>query len=269
MNILSKNNNLVKQLKSLKNRRSRENYGMFLIEGKKFVAEAIKQKANIFKIVVSKNFYDTSFCELSLILQNVPKHIDIVILDNLAFKQIADTQNPQGIIALAKLQYITDIQYIIKNGNGPIIILDKIQDPGNLGTIIRTADAVLASGIIISAGSVDIHNPKVLRSTMGSIFRVASFLSQDILSDLLLLKKSGMQIYAAHNKGDQLYFNVKFPPKSAIIIGNESNGISESIMQYVNHKIKIPMSSDVESLNASISAGLIMYEIVRQKSQTQ
>ena len=148
--------------------------------------------------------------------------------------------------------------------NAFILIIEKLQDPGNLGTIIRTAEGAGVTGIIISSDSVDIYNPKVVRSTMGSIFRMPVYVSDDLIRDIECLKEKGITVYGAHLKGQNIY-DKNFKASCAFLIGNEGNGLSEEVSKTAEELIKIPMKGKVESLNAAISTAVIAYEVLRQR----
>ena len=146
-----------------------------------------------------------------------------------------------------------------------LLIMDSIQDPGNLGTMIRTADAAGFTGMIISKGCVDVYNPKVLRSTMGSIFRMPLCFTDKLENVLENIKLKGIRVYASHLSAKESCYEINMTNNIAIIIGNEANGISNEILPYADKLIKIPMYGRTESLNASIAAGILMFECVRQR----
>jgi len=261
--ITSPNNNTVKEVKQLKERRYREEKGLFFIEGSRFVEEAVKENITLNKLFISEKFASDADNE-DLIHRASSKSHDTFVLTDKLFKEISDTGNPQGILAVISVkQYLL---HDVLNDNSFIILLDAIQDPGNMGTIIRTADAAGVTAIIASKGSVDIYNPKVLRSTMGSVFRIPVVHSENIESAIAEIKKHGIKIYAAHLDGETDYFNIDYPSNSAFIIGNEANGISDSVASCADMLVKIPMPGKAESLNASIAAALLMYEVIRQRN---
>ena len=185
------------------------------------------------------------------------------IVPDKLFSEISDTENPQGILAVLKIE--THSIDEIKLRNNFILVLDSIQDPGNLGTIIRTADAAGVDGVVLSRGCVDLYNPKVLRATMGSIYHVPVYYNEDINNTVKVLKQNGSTVYAAHLDGINNYFDMDMKRKIVIIIGNEANGISEEVVRIADHLVKIPIIGSSESLNAAIAASLIMYEAVRQR----
>jgi TrmH family RNA methyltransferase len=160
-----------------------------------------------------------------------------------------------------------DVEKIISGECPLIVILENLQDPGNLGTIIRTGEGAGVTGVIFNAGTVDIYNPKTIRSTMGSIYRVpfACVDSPEKLVDRL--HEKGIHTYAAHLKGKTFYDSFSFKEPTAFMIGNEGNGLSATLSGKAEHYLKIPMEGKVESLNAAIAASLLMYEAHRQRSK--
>ena len=151
-------------------------------------------------------------------------------------------------------------------GFAPLVLaLENLQDPGNLGTILRTAEGAGVSGILLSRDCVDIYNPKVIRSTMGSVYRVPFCYSQDWRGDLDRLKRQGVRLYAAHLKGEKYYDEITYCAPSAFLIGNESRGLTDETAAMADEYIRIPMCGQVESLNAAIAASILMYEANRQR----
>ena len=147
-----------------------------------------------------------------------------------------------------------------------IIILESLQDPGNMGTIVRTAEGAGATGIIMNSTTVDIYSPKVVRSTMGSIFRVPHLIVKDLGATINELKDQyGVSVYAAHLKGQQYYDSFDFNKPTAFMIGNEGNGLTDESSALATSYLKIPMEGQLESLNASVAASLLMYETHRQR----
>lgn len=264
MDVIKSNQNpLIKEVKSLKQKKNRDEQKLFFIEGERFVEEAVKVKVKIDKIFISEDYFANNshryFCDK---LEKLGYQI-ILVTDKL-FDEISDTENPQGILAVIKVME-ANFDDIYSSPDSFIIILDSIQDPGNFGTIIRTADAAGATGIIYSKGCVDLYNPKVLRGTMGSIFHLPVIYCDSLTEAIIEIKEKGIKVYAAHLDAKVDYFNVSMQDKTAIIIGNEANGIKDEVAALADILIKIPMPGKSESLNASVAAGLMMYEVVRQR----
>ena len=180
------------------------------------------------------------------------------------FKAISDTQTPQGIMSIVKMPEYS-LEDVLDGDRTHLLILESIQDPGNLGTMIRTGEGAGITGVIMNKTTVDIFNPKTVRSTMGSLYRVPFVIVDDLKATLAELKNSGINLYAAHLKGNGLYDEPDYTKASGFLIGNEGNGLSDEIAECANTYIKIPMEGQVESLNAAISATLLMYECNRQR----
>lgn len=178
-------------------------------------------------------------------------------------KKLTDTVTPQGILCVVRQPSYTVEDIINHPGHRLIMILEDIQDPGNLGTIFRTAEGAGASGIIMTKGCADLFNPKVVRSTMGSIYRVPFFVTDDIEQTISLVKNAQIEVFAAHLKSEHFYDEIEYKD-AAFLIGNEGRGLKDSTASLADTYIKIPMSGELESLNASMAAGILMYEHNRQ-----
>lgn len=268
--ISSGGNPVIKEVKALKNRKFRDEKGLFFVEGIKIVDEAIKCNAEIVRVFMSEEFQFEKEAALAPHLYSYmnSKEKDgaessLYAIPGRLFKEISDTETPQGILAVVKAKGCC-LEDMLK-GENLFVILDSLQDPGNMGTIIRTADAAGFSGVIASKGSVDLYNPKVLRSTMGSVFRMPVFSGAEMAEVLHVLKSKGIKIYAAHLKASAHCFDRDMKSDAAIIIGGESGGIREEIAAMADELIKIPMAGGAESLNASVAAGILMYESLRQR----
>ena len=259
MIIKSKDNELIKHLKKLKEKKYRDKYEEFIVEGYKIVEEAISENVKIVKIVVSESF------EKSSLYEKFVDYSDIIctIADNL-FESISNVVNNQGVLAIIKKEKLEE-KNIDYNSNFHLI-LNGIQDPGNIGTIIRTADSLNIKQIIVSRGTVEVYNPKIVRSTMGAIFRVKIIESANILDTIERLKEHGIKVYATDLYTNESIYSVDFD-NSAVVIGNEARGVEEAVKNVCDKKIKIPMLGKTESLNASVATGVILYEVFRKKLQ--
>ena len=253
MLITSKDNDRIKAIKKLKNKKYRKN--KFIVEGIKMVHEAITENADIDVIVIRSDFGDTS----QISKKDLEKYNYIEVTENV-FNDLTDVVAPQGILAVInKNKNNSDID---ENDNF-IIALDGLQDPGNLGTIIRTADAANLKQIIVSKDTADCYSPKVIRSTMGAIYRVNIIETENLADTLLSLKQNGFDVITTELDATTSIYDVDYN-KKIVIIGNEANGVSEDIRNISDKKVKIPMLGKTESLNASVAAGLMIYEYVRQ-----
>ncbi len=178
------------------------------------------------------------------------------------FSMISDTQTPQGVLAIVEMP-VYDFQEISAQENCFYLCLEGISDPGNVGTMIRTAEGAGVSGIILSGDTVDLFNPKAVRATMGSVFRVPFFISENFISDMADLKKKGFQLYAAHLQGERTFYEEEYRGNIGLLIGNEANGLTRQASELADIKVKVPMEGEVESLNAAVCAGILIYEIYR------
>lgn len=254
---------MVQQL--LKKAKVRKESGLFVVEGMKMFREAPQDR--IEKVYASSSFLKYS-PNKSVILEKgcTEKNGKLEEVDDKVFKKLSDTVTPQGVLCLIKrieipLEKILETQ----NGNAPfLMILEDLQDPGNMGTIVRTAEGAGVTGIILSKNCVDLYNPKVIRSTMGSIYRMP-VLQADLLEILPVLKEKKIQTYAAHLQGKNWYHEENYKEGTAFFIGNEGNGLSDELSDAADCLIKIPMEGKVESLNAAMAAGILMYETARQR----
>lgn len=255
--IESKENNLFKETKKLKDRRGRNKNKKYLIEGFRIVQEAFKARIKVDRIFVSCSSED----KIEEYLGEYINNTKIYILKDELLNELCQTENPQGIVA------VLDICNSIVNKEGAFYLLcDKVQDPGNLGTIIRTAHAAGVDGIILTKGTVDVYNPKVIRATMGSIFYIPIILDDEEYSQTKELLSQGFSMLATSLQGEKNFFEEDLTGKIIISMGNEGNGVSEEIYNLSDKKVKIPMPGGAESLNVSVATAIILYEKVRQKT---
>lgn len=255
--ITSTSNAQVKYLQHLqKKRKLRDEDGVFLVEGLRMFEETPKDR--IQKVYVSETFYQK---QKKCLLE---KGVHPEILTDTVFEKASATMTPQGILCIVKRRERTK-EEILGAEHPFLIVLDSLQDPGNLGTILRTAEGAGVTGILMSRDCVDIYNPKVIRSTMGSIYRMPFLYVDDLAQVLDELKGYGITAYAAHLEGAGYYDEEDYRMGCAFLIGNEGNGLSDEITARADRKIKIPMHGSVESLNAAMAAGILMYEACRQR----
>ncbi|OAA92545.1 TrmH family RNA methyltransferase [Clostridium coskatii] len=256
--IKSKDNAHIKEVKKLKEKKYRVQEGKFLIEGFRFVREALYSNFKISSIFLSSDFADK--WEKLLLKENFECDFPVYFMEKGVFKAMVNTENPQGIAAVVENRELK-----APNKEGFYILADKIQDPGNMGTIIRSAHASGALGVIITKGTVDIYNEKTLRSTMGSIFHVPVIYDED-LKKVELLRKSGFKLIGSSLDTDINFYSANLKGKVIIAVGNEGNGLSKTIQDISDIKVKIPMPGGAESLNVSAAASIMMFEAVRQNA---
>lgn len=262
ISIISSQNPLIKEVKSLKSRKDREAKGLFFVEGSRIVEEAANENTDIKYTVISEDYASgDEGRRLSGILEKSGCR-NYMVPDGL-YKQLTDTETPQGILAVIGLG---ERRTIDDTGSDDLyVILENIRDPGNMGTIMRTADAAGFTGVIVSSGCVDVYNTKVLRATMGSIFHIPVYYCSTAPDAVRLLKSKGIKVYASHLKGSCSLYEADMTVPASIVIGSEAEGVSEETALSADMLIRIPMPGRAESLNASVAAGIMMYEAVRQR----
>ena len=253
LEIESKNNNLFKEIKKLKEKKHRIKSNKYLIECLRFVEEAIKSKVSIDSIIFTESFKEKN---PDLFLK-INENIKLIQMNETLLKQLCSTENPQGIVGVINMQ-----NKELKSGE-LVVLVDKVQDPGNMGTIIRTAHAAGAAGIVMTKGTVDIYNDKTLRSTMGSIFYIP-IVEDNSLDFVKSLKKEGYKLVVSSLQGKNNFFEENLQGKVMIAVGNEGNGVSDEVYDIADIKVKIPMPGEAESLNVAVATSIMIYEKIRQ-----
>ncbi len=253
--ITSSTNGQIKNvLKLQKSTKARKEQGVFVAEGLRLFREIPKER--LVKAYVTEEFFKKH--------EELLEDVEYEFVAPNVLKEASDTKTPQGILAIVKMFHY-ELDDIKGRGEPCLMVLENLQDPGNLGTIIRTSEGAGVSGILMSEDTVDIYNPKVVRSTMGSIFRMP-FVILPMKEIFAFLKKEGITSYGAHLDGKDFYME-DYKKACAFFIGNEGNGLTEETTKKVNKAIKIPMYGQVESLNAAIAGTVLMYEAMRQRRQ--
>lgn len=255
--ITSANNGQIKSIIQLNQRaKARREQGLFAAEGRKMFGEAPRDW-------ISRVFITESLSgDGQLMEQTEGLHCEIVA-DNV-FRQMSDTQTPQGILTVLKKPSYT-MEDILRGENPLVMVLEDLQDPGNAGTIFRTGEGAGVSGIFLTKTCVDITNPKVIRSTMGSIYRMPFLYVEDVVSLKRELKQRNIRTFAAHLQGKNPYDREAYTGGTAFLIGNEGKGLTQEAAEAADTWIRIPMCGQVESLNAAMAAGILMYEAARQR----
>ena len=285
MIISSKDNEIVKEIRKLKEKKYRKD--KFIVEGIKMLEEAINENASIDLIVIRegidlrsvisnvlpKNNADSGIKSKNIL--DVISKIKNITVTRKVFDTLTDVVSPQGVLAVInknKKVINSDSNIISKNNEidttaDYILALDGIQDPGNLGTIIRTADSANLKQIIVSKNTVDAYSPKVIRSTMGAIYRVNIIEVENLEWTLKDLQKDGFKVVVTSLDTNNSIYDISYN-KSIVVIGNEANGVSKEVQELANEKVKIPMLGKTESLNAAVATGIMIYEYVRRKNET-
>lgn len=259
MVITSKDNETVKMLKKLRDKKYRDQENCYIIEGIKLIKEAILENTEIKLVVICDDCKQDNEFDSELKYE-IAKY-ECIYVNEKIFLSITNVVNPQGIMAVVEKKNNSDS---IDFNDELILVLDDIQDPGNMGTILRTADSLNLKQIIVSKGSADVYNPKVVRSTMGAIFRINIIESDDLVKTVKEIKKHKVKIITTSLQTDKSMYDVSYD-KTAIVIGNEANGVSKEILDLADEKVKIPMLGKTESLNASVATAVILYEAMRNK----
>lgn len=245
-------------IKNLLQKKNRETEGRFIIEGWKSIEEAIHSGAEIETIL-----YDEQRFENYQVINSLKRFAnEVLVAKAKEIEAISDTVASQGIVAvLHKFAGNTKLQSVIKNQSALVVILDGINDPGNLGTIIRTCDWFGVDAVVIGNNSVELYNPKVVRATMGSLFHVPIAEEPDLKNFINQCKQEKFTIYSTELSNSSDIRKIKFSQKTLIIIGSESHGISKEISTIADSKILIPQFGKAESLNAAIACGIVLSHI--------
>ncbi len=253
--IISTSNRKIKDAAALVKRASeRRVRGEFVIEGEKIFAETPDEL--ISRIFIGESLWGSASQELR---RRIQTHESYLVKDDI-FASISDTKSPQGIMVQVRMREPGDVL----TGADAYVILEHLQDPGNLGTIIRSAEAA-GFAVIMDRGTVDIYSPKVVRSTMGAIYRVPFLYTDDLAETIRTLRGRGVHVYAAHLRGERAYDREIYTGACAFLIGNESAGLTDATADLADAYIRIPMLGHVESLNASVAASVLMFETARQR----
>lgn len=263
--ITSLQNKAVKEAAALLGKKKeRDRRGLFVVEGIKLFGEAPVER--IAQVYLAQSARAQLMAQYGEKLRVLPCEV----VSDEVFTKMSDTVTPQGILCLVK-QYTYNIEEILSKKKGKqllFIAVEDLQDPGNLGTIFRTAEAAGADGVIMSSQTADIYNPKTIRSTMGSVYRVPFLYAEPFGAALETLRKHGVRIFAAHLSGKADYDACDYSKGTAFLIGNEGRGLREETADLADERIRLPMEGEVESLNAAVASSILLYEAYRQRRNT-
>ena len=250
--ISSKDNKIFRLCEQLSHKKYRDKLGLYLIEGENLLEEAVKNGAGIKTVLMCRDYRgslfgteDKAFC-----------------LSDKLFEQLSQTETTQGIMAIVEKPELSP-DLFLNRGGGNFIVLDRLQDPGNIGTILRTADAAGYELAIVMKGTADVFSPKAVRAATGSLFRMPVVFMDSVDELMEFTRAAGKKLVATCFDTDRYYYDENLKGNIALIIGNEGSGISRELIECSDLKIKIPMHGNIESLNASVAAGILMYEAVR------
>ncbi len=264
--VRTKENQFVRLARQLGQKKARDKNALFILEGIRNLEDATRSDHQVKAVLVNSDFKEKSF--QAQLLSRFNKNIPIVELENRLFSDIALTETTQGVILIIqKKEYLLD--RILDACPKIIVVADGIQDPGNLGTIIRTSAAAGVDALLVTKGCVDFYNPKAARASMGGIFFLPIAAVECCESLVILLKKRGYRIAVADVEGTKMYYESNLKQPIALVIGSENSGPSKLFKQNADLILKIPMKGEVESLNAVVAAGILIYDTLRQNCATQ
>jgi RNA methyltransferase, TrmH family len=262
--ITSRDNSIIKHLRALSDPKHRKKELVFLIEGVKMVEEALRDKAGVTMIVASPALVQHHGKGVIKLAEN--RSIDILWISDRLIDGISESKTPQPVMAVVAMKEHSEDK-LFAHSSKLIVICHQLQDPGNLGTIIRTVEAVGAAGIAITPHTVDPYSAKVIRASMGSILRLPVVRIGDSSAFVKLCKQKGFQTVAAVVTGEKSHFDIDFKKPTVIILGQESAGLSQDIMAEVDLRVRIPMVETIDSLNVATSSAVVLYEAMRQRMQ--
>ncbi len=253
----------LKKIHRLKTEKGREKEGKFLIEGLRLCEEALLSGWKVELLLFTSDFIRSRRGK-KLVEGFREKEIELLALRRKDLEKLSEEKNPQGVMAIVRKRKFLLEKTFLKNVF-LLLGLDNIRDPGNLGTIIRTADSAGVDGVLLSKGCVELYNPKVVRSTMGSVFHLPLIEGLDLKEIIPVLKSSGFKIFASEVREGKDYSKVKYPDRICLLVGSEATGIDEKLLNLSDERIRIPIYGKAESLNASVAAGILLYEIAGKK----
>ncbi|MBQ0004734.1 MAG: RNA methyltransferase [Clostridiales bacterium] len=257
LRIESLDNSRLKLIRKLAAKKHRDAEGRFIIEGINLLEEAIRKNVQLDLIVMADDFrYDEDRLRLSDIAE-------LCVVSRTIYEKLCDADNGSGILAVAKKNIYTE-ESIELSCNANVLVLDRVQDPGNIGTMIRTSVAAGYELVVVCKGTADLYSPKVLRATAGMVFHVPVLFTDDAETTAELLRRLGKRICVTVPRGGVPYYERNLSEGIALVIGNEGNGISDELIELSDEKVTIPMMGEIESLNAAVSAAILMYEAVRR-----
>lgn len=259
MEITSVNNPIVKAAAELKKKKVRQEQGLFIAEGLRTVEEAVESKC------VVQVFYTAIEDDRTraVLEKAAEKNIPLYCVPENVLKKIADTDNPQGVLAVCRMQQIK-LESLFATGE-MLLVLDRVGDPGNVGTMLRTADAAGIGGVVLLEGCVDVYAPKTVRSTMGSLFHVPVFTGAKEELFVKAAKRNGYELLVTALDGADNLYKANLRGRIAFVMGNEANGVTKTLLQEADKRVYIPMAGRAESLNVAMAAGIVMFEALRRK----
>ncbi len=261
--IKSKENRAFKELVKLSVKKYRDDENVFKIEGVNLVKEAICHDVALLKIIVDAENESEEIESIISVLHTKKANCEVLYFSNKLFVKISDTVNPQGICAIAKKRCYSKAEFFHNTDGMNFVVLESVQDPGNVGTIIRTAEAAGYAGAIIVGESADVYSPKVVRACAGTLFRLPILKMEKMNETLQMLKANNKKTVCLDMGGEADYFEADLKSNIALVLGNEGNGIRKETLDAADSVLKIPMAGRIESLNVAVAAAIVMYENMR------
>jgi len=263
--LTSKDNSSIKQLRALTDAKNRKKEDIFLIEGLKMVEEALRDDLGVRMVVATPALVRHHGKGVLKLAESRQKQI-LWISDRL-MDSLAESKTPQPVMAVVEMKKHSE-DGLLAHDAGLIVVCHQLQDPGNLGTIIRTAEAAGASGIVIVSPSVDPYNPKAIRASMGSVLRLSITTVSDLPAFILSARKRSFQTVATVLTGKTLHYDIDFRKPTIMVLGQEGSGLPSELMGVIDHQVRIPMAETIESLNVATAAAVMLYEAVRQRMKS-
>jgi RNA methyltransferase, TrmH family len=261
--ISSKDNSVVKHLRSLSDAKTRKKEQLFLVEGVKIVEEALRDRDAVTLVVAAPLLVQHHGKGVLKLAES--RGVDVLWVSERLMDTLSESKTPQPVMAVVRMKQHSE-ESLLANDAGLIVIAHQLQDPGNLGTMIRTAEAVNASGVAITANTVDPYNAKAVRASMGSILRLPVVQVKEVTSFLKECKQCGFQTVATAVTAEKAHFAIDLTKPTAFLLGQEGTGLPQELLREIDHSIRIPMSSQIDSLNVATAAAVILYEALRQRS---
>lgn len=264
--ISSPANRLIKEVVSLKQKKYRDSLGLFIAEGVRLIEECAVAGWSVATCIYTEAAAARDRTR-SLIERLERLNCQLAVVPDSLYNKISDTEQPQGIMVIVKKRQAT-LESMVAAGENPplVVVLDGIQDPGNVGTIIRTADAAGCTGVIALKGSADIYAGKTVRASMGSLFHLPVVEGITSLELISWLQRCGVRLLATSLQQSEPYYRTRLTSPVAIVLGNEGQGVSPELLEAADSCVNIPLIGQAESLNVAVAAGIILYEAVRQRS---
>ncbi len=262
--ITSSDNEIYKSFARLYKRKYRDREGLYIIEGINLIEEAVKNGAALKSIFIREDFEMSALERVAGSIDGDQKSdVPVYMLSKALFDRTADTETPQGIAAVSKKPECSEEKFFNETDN--VIVLDRLQDPGNIGTVIRTADAAGFAGAVIVKGTADLFSPKTVRAAAGSLYRVRLLYADSPEDAVSKLRERGRKIICTSPYAEKLFYDADMAEKAALVIGNEANGVCAELQEAADMNVRLPMEGTIESLNAAVAAAVVMYEAVRQR----